>query len=553
MPVIEVNIEDFRELLEKDISVKELSNRLPMLGVSWEGETDDGFSIEVFPNRPDLLSIEGLARAYSSWTGDKTGLREYFVQKSDYKVTIDEKTQRVRPFFVTAVIKNIEFDDALIRSLIQVQEKLHITHGRKRRKVAIGIHDLSVVEFPVTYTTKPGEFKFQPLGEEEEKTVDWMLNVMKTGVEYAWILEAHDEYPMILDKKGMVLSMPPIINSEHTRVNEFTAELFIDVTGTDLKAITEALNVICTMFADRGAEVHEVHNHYPDGLVLTSPNLKPWELELDNRYVNKTLGVEFTPEESLTELEKMGHSGTVVWNIIKTHIPCYRADIMHPIDLVEDIAIAYNYDNFEPNIPPLLSEAGEDALEVFSRSIRNFMVGHGLLEVVTFMMSNKDKLFTRMNMPEELICVTENPKMEAYDSLRNKLLPSIMEILSFNKHHPYPQNLYEVDDIVVIDPTTETGARSKRRLAMVQCHARANFSDIKATMNSILENLELEATVEAGGWDCFIHGRRYVAKLGDDALCWAGEIRPEVLRKWDLEMPVAALELDMEVLFKHTS
>ncbi|MES0326090.1 MAG: phenylalanine--tRNA ligase subunit beta, partial [Candidatus Bathyarchaeia archaeon] len=452
MPVIEVNIEDFRELLENDISVEELSNRLPMMGVSWEGEIEDGFSIEVFPNRPDLLSIEGLARAYSSWTGDKTGLREYFVQKSDYKVNIDEKTQSVRPFFVTAVLKNIEFDDALIRSLIQVQEKLHVTHGRKRRKVAIGIHDLSVVEFPVTYTTKPGEFEFQPLGEEEEKTVDWMLNDMKTGIEYAWILDGHDEYPMILDNKGMVLSMPPIINSEHTRVNEFTAELFIDITGTDLKAITEVLNVICTMFADRGAEIHEVHNHYPDGSVLTTPNLKPWEMELDNRYVNKTLGVEFTPEESLAELEKMGHSGTVVWNIIKTHIPCYRADIMHPIDLVEDIAIAYDYDNFEPNIPPLLSEAGEDALEVFSRSIRNFMVGHGLLEVVTFMMSNKDKLFTRMNLPEELICVTENPKMEAYDSLRNRLLPSIMEILSFNKHHPYPQNLYEVDDIVVIDP-----------------------------------------------------------------------------------------------------
>ena len=553
MPVIEVNIEDFRELLEKDISIEELSNRLPMLGVSWEGETEDGFSIEIFPNRPDLLSIEGLARAYSSWTGDKTGLREYFVKKSDYKVTIDEKTQGVRPFFVTAVLKNIEFDDALIRSLIQVQEKLHITHGRKRRKVAIGIHDLSVVEFPVTYTTKPGTYQFQPLGEEEEKTVDWMLNVMKTGVEYAWILDGHDEYPMIHDNKGMVLSMPPIINSEHTRVNEFTAELFVDITGTDMKAITEVLNGICTMFADRGAEVHEVHNHYPDGSVLTTPNLKPWEMELDNRYVNKTLGMEFTPEESLAELEKMGHSGTVVWNIIKTHIPCYRADIMHPIDLVEDVAIAYDYDNFEPNIPPLLSEAGEDALEVFSRSIRNFMVGHGLLEVVTFMMSNADKLFKRMDMPEELICVTENPKMEAYDSLRNKLLPSVMEILSFNKHHPYPQNLYEVDDIVIIDPTTETGARSLRRLAMVQCHARANFSDIKATMNSILENLELEATIEEGGWNCFIPGRRYIAKLGDDVLCWAGEVKPEVLGNWDIEMPVAALELDMEVLFKHTS
>jgi phenylalanyl-tRNA synthetase beta chain len=553
MPVIDVNIEDFRQLLGRHVEIPELMDRLPMMGTSWEGETEVGFALEVFPNRPDLLSIEGLVRAYSSWTGVQTGLRDYYVHPSDYEVIVDQKTQDVRPYFVTAVIKNVEFDDALIRSLIQMQEKLHVTHGRRRRKVAIGIHDLSPIEFPVTYTTKPSEFKFQPLGEEEEHDLNWILSEMKTGKEYAWTVEGFKEYPMITDKKGMVLSMPPIINGEYTRVDEFTAELFIDVTGTDLKAITEVLNVICTTMADRGAEIHEVHNHYPDGSVLITPNLRPWEMEVDNRYVNATLGVDFTPEESVKQLEKMGHSAQIVWNIIKVNIPCYRADIMHPIDLVEDIAIAYDYDNFEPNIPPLLSEAGEDPKEVFSRSLRNFLVGHELLEVVTFMMTNRDKLFTKMGMPETPICETENPKMEAYDSLRNWLLPSVMEILSFNKHHPYPQNLYEVDDVVVIDPTTETGARTKRRLAAVQCHAKANFSDIKALMNSILDNLELKAEVEAGGWDCFIDGRRYVAKIGGEVLCWAGEIRPEVLENWGLEMPVAALEMDIDVLFRHLS
>jgi phenylalanyl-tRNA synthetase beta chain len=553
MPVIEVNIEDFRELLGRDIQIPELMDRLPMMGTSWEGETDEGFALEVFPNRPDLLSLEGLVRAYASWTGAQTGLRDYYVHSSEYKVIVDQKTQEVRPYFVTAVIKNVEFDDALIRSLIQMQEKLHVTHGRRRRKVAIGIHNLSPIDFPVTYTTKPPGFKFQSLGEEEEHDLTWMLTEMKTGKEYAWTVEGFKEYPMILDKKGMVLSMPPIINGEYTRVDEFTAELFIDVTGTDLKAITEVLNVICTTMADRGAEIHEVHNHYPDGSVLVTPNLRPWEMELDNRYVNATLGVDFTPEESVEQLEKMGHSAQIVWNIIKVKIPCYRADIMHPIDLVEDIAIAYDYDNFEPNIPPLLSEAGEDPKEVFSRSLRNFLVGHELLEVVTFMMSNRDKLFTKMGVQEEPLCETENPKMEAYDSLRNWLLPSLIEILSFNKHHPSPQNLYEVDDVVVIDPTTETGARTKRRLTAVQCHAKANFSDIKALMNSILENLELSADVKAGGWDCFIDGRCYVAKIGDDVLCWGGEIKPEVLENWSLEMPVAALEMDIDVLFKHVS
>jgi len=551
MPVIEVNIEDLRELLGRDVTVEELQDRLPMMGTSWEGVTEDGFHLEVFPNRPDLLSIEGLARAYVSWTGAQTGLRSYPVKKSDYKVVVDEKTQKVRPWFVTAVVKNVEFDDPLIRSIIQMQEKLHVTHGRRRRKVAIGLHSLEPIEFPVTYTTKPPEFKFRPLGERFEKDLNWILEEMKTGKEYAWTVEGFKEYPMILDRKGMVLSMPPIINGEYTRIDEATTELFIDVTGTDLKAITEVLNVICVTLADRGAEIHEVHNHYPDGSVLTTPNLDPWVMELDNDYVNRTLGVEFTPQMSARELEKMGHGTEIEGDIIKVLIPSYRADIMHPIDLVEDVAIGYDYDNFEPEIPPISSEAGEDPLEVFSRGLRNFLVGLGLLEVVTFMMSNREKLFQRMSLPEEPICETDNPKMEAYDSLRNRLLPSLMEVLSTNKHHPYPQNLYEVDDVVVLDPSTETGARSRRRLAVALCHSSASFSEIKATMNTILENLELDAKVTEEGWECFIEGRRYTSTLGGEPLCWAGEVKPEVLENWELEMPVAALEMDVDALFKN--
>ena len=557
MPVIDVNLEDFRQLLGRRVTLDELKDRLPMMGTSWEGHRDDRketteevFSLEVFPNRPDLLSIEGLVRAYTSWTGEKPGLRKYPVKKSGYEVIVDEKTQSKRPYFVTAVVKNVDFDDALIRSFIQMQEKLHVTHGRKRRKVAIGLHNLEPVEFPVTYTTKPPDFKFRPLGERFEKDLTWILGEMKTGKEYAWTVEGFDEYPMILDKKGMVLSMPPIINGEYTRVDESTRELFIDVTGTDLKAITEVLNVICTTLADRGAEVYEAHNHYPDGSVLTTPNLKPWTMKLDNGYVNRTLGVEFTPEETAAELEKMGHGTRVRGDTVEVRIPCYRADVMHPIDLVEDVAIAHDYDNFEPVIPPIHTAAGEDPKEVFSRQLRNFMVGFGLLEVVTFMMSNRDKLFTRMMLPEEPICETENPKMEAYDSLRNRLLPSLMEVLSFNKHHGYPQNLYEVDDVVAIDPSTETGARTGRRLAVVLCHARANFSEIKGLMNSVLENLELEAGVAEGGWPCFIEGRRFTATVDGEPLCWAGEIRPEVLEGWGLEMPVAALEMDLDLLFR---
>jgi phenylalanyl-tRNA synthetase beta chain len=247
-------------------------------------------------------------------------------------------------------------------------------------------------------------------------------------------------------------------------------------------------------------------------------------------------------------LGKMGHGAKVIGDEIDVEVPCYRTDIMHPIDLVEDVAIAYGYDKIVPNIPPIHTKAGEDELEIFSRYIRDFLIGFGYMEVVTFMLSNREKLFTKMSIAEESLAEVDNPKMEGYNVLRNRLLPSLMEVLSLNKHHPYPQSLYEVDDVVLLDGETDTGAMSARRLAIVQCHARASFSDIKAAMISILENLEVKTEVEAGGWDCFIDGRCLIAKVNGEPLCWAGEIRPESLEAWGLEMPVAALEMDVDLL-----
>jgi len=550
MPVITINLEDFRELLGREITLEELQERLPMMGTSWEGATEGGFNLEIFPNRPDLLSLEGLVRAYSSFTGEKPGPRRYRVKPSDYLVNVDRKVEKVRPYFVTAVVKRVEFDDPLIRSIIQMQEKLHVTHGRKRRKVAIGLHNLKPIKFPVTYTTKPPEFKFRPLGERFEKSLKEILMEMPKGQEYAWILEGAEEYPMILDAKGMVLSMPPIINGEYTRIDEATNSLFIDITGTDLKAITEVLNVITTTFADRGAEVYSVENRYRDHVDVT-PNLSPRIMELDNGYVNRTLGLELRPRETAAYLKKMGH-GVKPGEALEVSIPCYRTDVMHPIDLVEDVAIAYGYDRMEPVIPPISTAAGEDPLEVFSRTLRNTMVGFGFLEVVTFMMTNEDKLFVRMGMWKEPVAEVENPKMEGYTTLRNRLIPSLVEVLSFNKHYPYPQNLYEVDDVILLDPETETGARTARRLAVVMCHARANLSEIRGVMDSLLRNLEVKTEVEAGGPDCFMDGRRFLAKVGGETLAWGGEMRPEVLLGWELEMPVAALEVDVDLLHRLT-
>ena len=551
MPVIGVNLEDFLNLLREDIPLEVIEERLPMIGVAWKGRTEDGFSIEVDPNRPDMLSIEGLARAYTSFIGLRTGLRHYKVKDSDYATIIEERVKTVRPYFASAVIKQIKFDDALIRSIIQMQEKLHISHCRKRRKVSIGLHDLDPIKFPVTYTARPISFSFRPLGESRKMTLTEILRELPKGREYAWILEGKRKYPILMDTKGMVLSMPPIINSEHTRIDETTDSIFVDVTATDWIAMNEVLNILVTTFSDRGAEIYKVANRYPDRAVET-PDLSPRMMELETAYVNKLLGVDLTDGQVTLYLKQMGH-GVETRSPLRVLIPCYRTDVMHPTDLVEDVAIAYGYDKFVPEIPAIASPAGEDPLEVFCRGLRNFLIGFGFLETKTFMMTNKRNLFERMGLPIEPVAETENPKTVEYTVLRNRLLPSLMDVLSINKHHPHPQNLFEVDDVILLDGREETGARTAKRLAVALCHARANFSEVKSVMNSILGNLGLTPVeIEPTDLPCFIEGRRLVAKVDGRPICWAGELKPEALDRWVLEMPVAGLEIDVDTLFELT-
>ena len=549
MPVIEVNLEDFNRLVGKELGIEYLEERLPMLGCGWEGRTEEGFEIEVFPNRPDMLSIEGLARAFSSFIGLRTGLRTYEVRESEYRVRVEERVSSIRPYIVSAVVKGVSFSDDLIRSIIQMQEKLHITHCRKRRKASIGLHDLEPISFPLTYTSRPRDFRFIPLDERREMSLEEILRETEKGREYGWILEGKEEYPILMDSKGMVLSMPPIINSIHTRIDEETRDVFIDVTGTDEKTIREVLNIIVTTFAERGAEVYRMRNIYPDRVVET-PNLEPWRMRLEPGYVNRLLGLSLSNREIVEYLERMGFSAREEGGVLEVWVPCYRTDIMHPMDLVEEVAIAYGYDRFEPEIPEISTIGEEDPLEVFSRRLRDFLVGYGLMETVTFILSNKEKLFHRMGLEEEPVAETANPKTEEYCVLRNWLIPSLMEVLQNNRHHPYPQNLYEVGDVILLDPREETGARTCRRLAIVLCHSKASFSEVKAMAESILRNLGVEDyTTEEGDHGSFIEGRCFLMRREGETLCFGGEIRPDVLENWGLEMPVAALEMDVDLLF----
>ena len=282
MPTIKLNKKDLLNLIGKKLSDKELKDRISMLGTDLEEVNDNKITVEVFPNRPDMLSSEGFARALSSFIGLKKGLKEYKVKKSNYIVKLDKKVKLVRPYAACAVIKNVTLSEEAIESLMQVQEKLHTTHGRNREKASIGVYNLDKIEFPLTYTTKSKDFEFTPLETSKDKNLSWILENHQKGREFKHLLKNFEEYPIWLDSKNRALSMPPIINAEDTKVTKKTKNLFIDVTGKDEQAVEKALNIIVTSLVDRGGEIYSVKVGNK-----TYPKLEPNKIRINYSYLNR--------------------------------------------------------------------------------------------------------------------------------------------------------------------------------------------------------------------------------------------------------------------------
>jgi phenylalanyl-tRNA synthetase beta chain len=543
MPTIKVDRKEFCELLGQDVPMDVIEERMPMLGTAWEGKGGDVFEVEIFPNRPDMLSVEGLARAFSTFVGISSGLRNYEAKHSDFLVAVDEKVKGIRPYLVSAVVRGVDMSDEKVKSIMQMVEKLEVTHSRKRKKAATGLYDLIKLRFPLTYTTKGPDFKYLPLEQEREFSLYEILQELPKGKDYAWIVEGLKEYPIILDLNNEVLAMIPILNSEKNKVTQATRDLFIEVTGTDWKTINEILNIIVTSFADRGCTIQKVKVKYGNNIEET-PNLKPRIMEVDVNYVNKYLGLQLVKKDVKVLLERMGMDVQEIGNKLTVLVPCYRTDVMHMIDLVEDVAIAYGYENFKEEIPNISTIAGEQPLEVLSTNIRSLMVGYGMQETMTFMLSNREKLFGRMNMKEEPVAETSNAKTSEYCVVRNWLLPSLMEVFSKNKHNDYPQKLFEVNDVFEIDESTESGVKTMKRLAIAVSHSRASFSEVRSLFESVLSNFGITGyKVEESKCPCYIKGRAAKFTIDGKAIARFGEISPQVLEKWDLEMPTAGGEI----------
>lgn len=535
MPTVNLNKKEFEELVGKKLPLEELKDRISMLGTDLEKIEGNEIIVEVFPNRPDMLSEQGFARAFSSFIGVKKGLREYTVKKSNYKVLVDKSVKKVRPFTACAVVKNLRIDNEKIKSLIQIQEKLHIGYGRNRKKVAIGIYPLEKIKFPIKYLAKkPEEIKFKPLEMNAVLNGKEILELHPAGREYKHLLENEKLYPIFLDANDSILSMPPIINSDDIgKVTEETKNVFIECSGFDYSVLSKCLNFIVTALADIRGEIYKIEIQ-DSGKKIESPNLTPEEMKININYINKMLGLELKENEIKNLLERMGfdYSGG------KVLVPAYRADILHEIDLVEDIAIAYGYENFKEEIPNISTIGKESDRSKFNRKISEILIGLELLECSSVSLSNENVLNKKMNIKNKLVKV-ESPVNQDYDTLRNSMIPSLLQILAENKRYEYPQNIFEIGKIF-------DDINDKDSLGIL---VTGNFTFIKQILDVLFSLINSKYEVKEEDHGSFISGRCGKVIVNEKEIGVVGEINPLVLSNFGIEIPCSGLELDISDLF----
>ncbi len=522
--------------------------QLAKLGCNVERISGDEISIEVSPNRPDLFSAVGLARALRNFMHRS---KKYVYQtESDepyLRISVGSKAEKVRPFLACLIAANMKLNEAALADLINFTEKFCETYGRSRKKIAIGIHDFNKVEPPLVYDAY-SDGNFVALNETKERSFSEILKTTEQGKKYGRTL-AGKLYPALKDNNG-VIALIPILNSERTRLEARTKNILVDITGTDGSAVNKTSDLLAAMFMDLGANVKKAVIAYPKTRVVTPPLEKRY-LTLPLFIAEGEIGVSIGFSNVITLANKMGYDAALLGRDIRFRVPEYRMDVINEQDIVEDLAIAYGYDYINPMPVPSEHPGKLDPREELFDSLSEAMVGMGYSETVNTYLTNEKTNFTDMRTgtayKDSSTQKTDYIRLKAARAqsvtmLRTWLLPSLLKNIGASAHEKMPQKAFELDLVFSMVGKTP---REDYHLAGVLTGPRSNFNDIKGTLDSLAYLLGLVYNPVAYAHESFIRGRCARVSIGKENMGMFGELHPEVLNNFGIEEPTSVFEIDL--------
>ena len=513
-------------------------------------------------NRPDLWCCEGIARQIRIKQQRKVRPYPFFSAKSKKtlrRLTVAPGLERVRPYVAACISTGYRVTEEGLAQLIQTQEKLSDIFGHKRKTVSIGLYRLARIQFPVTYElVKPDAAKFTPLGMETTMTLAEILMVHPKGLEYGHILAGHDQVPILRDATRQPLSFPPIINSrEIGEVQIGDDALFVEVTGTDLPMVVLTLNIFAANLADRGAIIEPIDVRYPTKTPFGKQVVTPRDLDITRtipiQTIEQALGQTIGAQAVKRALEVYGYVVTPSKGTVKAKLPPYRQDLMHPMDVVEDVAISRGYGDFSPVMPAQFTVGALSKIEHTSDRARELMVGLGFQEIISNILGSPEHYRDAMRLNDtrwgEMVEV-ENVMSLSFSCLRQWMVPSLLRVEAASSRAFYPHRLFEAGDVAIPDRSHELGSRTETVVGAAIAHAAAHFSEIHSCLDVLFYHLGKDYTLEPVQHPSFLEGRAGQIVVSGKPLGIVGEIHPEVLERWQIAVPVAAFDVNLSQLIE---
>jgi phenylalanyl-tRNA synthetase beta chain len=282
---------------------------------------------------------------------------------------------------------------------------------------------------------------------------------------------------------------------------------------------------------------------------LTTPQFPTSSITLPLETINQVLGIPLARSEVKALLKKARFDVTdAISKEIEVIVPSYRIDVMHPLDVIEDIAIMYGYNNITPRWPNQITFGEISTNERFVDLTREIIVGLGFQEILSFTLTNKENLAQRMGTLDTKIVELINPSSQRFTCLRNWILPGLLEFLSHNTHIEYPQKIFEVGECVNLDATQANRVSTNQKMGWVVAHSTANFSEMKSQAEAFFRNLGITPNLDIAEHPTFIKGRVGSIQIHEIEFGILGEIHPRILEVWGVETPVTGFELNLTQL-----
>lgn len=520
--------------------------------------------LEITSNRPDCLSILGLAReaqaiyekplrkpslSYSATSSHvepvkvslDTPLARRYMAREITDVTIGESPEWIKTRLLEAGIRPINnMVDLTNFVMLETGQPLH---AFDKREITSGI---------IRVTEATGGEKFTTLDENErtlkEKTL--LINDDKTIIGIAGIMGGLDS-EIKEDTTGVILESA---NFDGVATRNASSYLNLRTEAStrfdkdiDPNLVELAMDRICHLVEK--LEIGKVLDYTVD--VYNEKRVSN-HLDVPVSYINSFLGTKIPEERMVKILSDLEIATEAKEGILSIETPTFRNDLFIKEDIAEEIARIYGYNNIEATIPHVNApRGGRYPHQILRRKLETYLVAQGLYESISYsFISRKD--LDKVMIPESSslrnMVEIRNPLGEDFSVMRTSMLSSMMESLSRNEARSNAEAyLYEIGKVYL---KTENVLPEEKEMLTIGMYGKDLFFHLKGIVEVIAEEFALKSISFRRSENPFFHpGKSADILLGKKVLGSFGEVHPKVLANYNMDETSYVLEMDLLTLY----